>query len=143
MKKQNYDERQLLARSKAFEYGFAAYLFESVIWCVLCELLKIDAEPLGELCLLLTPPFVVFAIVCIVRDAYDPISTRPGMIVFALMPLAALLTILRYLRDEEVLLDGRCLTAAGGLVFLEAGWLVLAVVYWICYARSGRETDGE
>ena len=138
MKKQRnqYDERQLAARGVAFRWTTVTFFAELVIWEFLCSLEVIDAEPLAELCLLITPPFIVGMILLILSDAYDPIDNRPGVIIFALMPLTGIIMILDKIRDGDILFLDRCILDDGGILAIYVGWIVCAAVYWISYARE-------
>lgn len=141
MRSQNkYDERQLQARSIAFKWMSLTFLIELAVWCFLKDLLPVTAEPMGELPLLLFAPFLVFAIICVVKDAYDPIGGRPGMIVFTLFPLVAAITIaLKLFKQRAPLIIGSCITAGGGLVLFYSAWIIIGAVYWIKYAKDTKE----
>lgn len=111
-------------------------LISLIIWEVLCELNVCSAEPLGELLILLSPAFIVFMVICIVKDAYDPINSRPGMIVFTMMPLAALGMLIVYIEDAEALIEGSHITEFGGVMAIYISWVIISAVYWICYAKE-------
>ena len=139
--KQNYDERQLRARGTAYQFATLAFILELFLWCFLRELAIVDAAPLAELLILLTPPFVVMLSVCIVKDAYDPIGSRPGLILFGLMPLTAILMFLVKINEHVVLMDGNRITEDCGIIFLYAAWIIVAAVYWIKLASDRRQKD--
>lgn len=134
--KQNYDERQLYARGKAFKWALDTMLISLIIWEVLCELNVCSAEPLGELLILMSPTFIVFMVICIVNDAYDPINSRPGMIVFTMMPLAALGMLIVYIKDAGALIEGGHITESGGVMAIYISWVIISAVYWTCYAKE-------
>lgn len=146
MKSQNkYDERQLQARSTAFKWMSFTFLIELAVWRFLKDFLLVTAEPLGELMLLYFAPFLVYGIICVVKDAYDPIGDRPGMIVFTLFPLAALIIIASDLfRKRTPLIIGSCITADGGRIVFYSAWIIIGAVYWIKYAKdTKKELQGE
>ncbi len=139
MKKQNLDERQLYARGIAYKYTTLAFVFELFAWALLREFEILDAEPMGELLVLISLPFIVMMTVCIVKDAYDPIDSRPGLILFGVMPIAALAMFVVKIKERAVLIRGKCITADGGLVFLYITWLVISAIYCIKYVKERRQ----
>jgi len=140
-KSQNkFDERQLQARSTAFKWMSFTFIIELTVWCFLKDLLLVTAEPMGELMILLFAPFLVFGIICVVKDAYDPIGGRPGMVVFTIFPLTGMIFIaLKLLKQRTPLIIGRCITADGGLIFFYSAWIIIAAVYWIKYVKDTKE----
>lgn len=136
MKQYNYDERQLLARGKAYGIGCMAFLSELAIWELLRGTLGVSAEPVGEFLLLLSIPFAVVLIVCILEDAYDPVDLKPGIALFTVMPIAALCMFVMKFTDGVPMMTDRCLTDDAGLCALYAAWVVVSVVYWIKYAKD-------
>ena len=128
-----FDERQELARGRAYRYGFwtlaaalAAYgLSELALgrWC--------DALAGGMLCL--APALTVFAVVCIRSDAY--LSLRE----------LALATALNLVIGTVNLVEGRVVT--GGVLRLEAVNLICAIMCLIVLGvlvhalRTRREED--
>lgn len=127
------------ARGTAYRFATLALILELFLWCLLRELAVVDAEPIAEFLILLTPPFIVMLTVCVVKDAYDPIGSRPGLILFGVMPLAAILMFRVKIKEQAVLMDGNCITQDGGIVFLYAAWLIVAAAYWIKLARDRRQ----
>ena len=136
MKKQKYDERQLMARGKAYQWGCMAFIITLGLWAVLRAVFGLDAEPFGEYLLLLSVPFAVVLIVCINEDAYDPINIKPGMILFSFMPFVALFLLIAKIRDKTPLLVGKCLTEDAGLLAIYLAWVVSSIAYWIKYAKD-------
>ncbi len=139
MKKQSYDERQLYSRGVAYKYTTLAFALEISVWAFLREFGILDAEPIGELLVLIVLPFIVLMTICIVNDAYNPINARPGLIVFGIMPFSAMAMFYVKWKEHAVLMNGRCITADGGLVLLDASWLVISAVYWIKYMKERRQ----
>lgn len=136
-----FDERQELARGKAYRYGFwtlaaalAAYgLSELALgrWC--------DALAGGMLCL--APALTVFAVACIRSDAYLSLRERPKQILTVLALVAALNLVIGTVN----LLEGRAVT--GGVLRLEAVNLICAIMCLIVLGvlvhalRTRREED--
>lgn len=136
-----FDERQELARGRAYRYGFwtlaaalAAYgLSELALgrWC--------DALAGGMLCL--APALTVFAVACIRSDAYLSLRERPKQILTVL----ALATALNLVIGTVNLMEGRVVT--GGVLRLEAVNLICAIMCLIVLGvlvhalRTRREED--
>lgn len=136
--KNNYDERQLYARGKAFKWALFTMLISLILWEVLCELRVCSADPLAELLILMSPAFIVHMILCIVNDAYDPINSRPGMIGFTMMPLASVGMLIAYIKDSEILIEGSRITEAGGVMAIYTSWVIVSVIYWTHFMKEKR-----
>ena len=139
MKNKKYDERQMLARGTAFRWGCLAFILVLIVWALLREFLGITAEPLGELLLLMSVPFAVVLIKCILEEAFDPIGRKPGMVLFVGMPILAVVAIILHVSRRTPLINGKCLTQAAGSLALYAAWIVISIVYWIKYAKDTKE----
>ena len=133
MKNKQFDERQLLARGKAYKWAVLAFIIELAVWCILQEVAGFSAAPLGELLMLLMPPFVTFMTISIFEDAYDPMNSKPGMIIFSFMLIVSVIMFWMKIREHAVLIEGKRITEDGGLVVLYAGWVISGIVYWIKY----------
>lgn len=57
MRNKQFDERQLLARGKAYQWATLTFIFELAIWCILQEAAGFSAAPIGEFLMLLMPPW--------------------------------------------------------------------------------------
>ena len=138
MKKNQYDEKQQFDRGRAFQYSAICFLLWLIVWECICEITGLFAEPLTELLVLMAPPFAVCLIACVVKDAYDPIGSRPGMVLFALMPAMSLFVlVMMIVRGEPVIADNT-VTTEGGLAAIHAAWITTSAVYWIKYIRDTR-----
>ena len=138
-----YDERQQLARGKAFQYACITFLIEIVIMEFLREFELLDCDPFGELLIFIALPMLVLFAVTISKDAYDPMNSRPGVILFALMPLCGILMLIDDIRDHTVLIDGAYLTEEFGMLILYSMWIVASAIYWMYYLRERRAEISE
>lgn len=111
-------------------------LISLIVWEVLCEFELCGAQPLGELLILMCPAFIVIMVICIVNDAYDPINSRPGMIMFTMMPLASVGMISVYIKESDKLIENGLITGTAGIFILYISWLIVSAVYWICYVKE-------
>ena len=138
-----FDERQERARGQAYKYGF---------WTMMACLLLYGFSDmvLGRWCDVITgvmlcaaPALMVFASVCIVKDAYLSLKEKPRKIMMLLTVIAALNLGIggMNLKCGQVVKDG-VLTygAVNGICGLML--LVILVIYIVHYLLAKRE-DGE
>ena len=133
-----YDERQQLARGKAYQYACVTFVLEVLIWGLLREFEVFDADPFCEMLVFIALPLLVLFSVTIAKDAYDPMNSRPGVLLFSLMPLVGILMVIDDLRDHVVLVDGSYLTEDFGMVVLYSVWIIASAIYWTYYLRERR-----
>lgn len=131
MNNQEFDERQMYIRGLAYEHTCFAFVLEIIAISVLKEFSVICFAPLAELYVLLCLPFFVLGAECIIKGAYDPINSRPGMMVFTLMPITSVLTILNQIKSKLSFMENGVITEDGGIRCIYITWLVLTVVYWV------------
>lgn len=137
-----FDERQERARGQAYKYGFwtlmtcLLYGFSDMVlgrWC--------DAIAGAMLCI--AAALMVFASVCIVKDAYLSLKEKPRAVLTTLTIVAALNLAIGVMnwKNGRVVEDG-ILTSGGvnGICGFMA--LVILVVYLVNYLLAKRE-DGE
>lgn len=135
-----FDERQQLARGQAYKYGFW-----TLQGCLL--LYGFSDAALGRWCDVLTGvmlcvavALVVFASICIVKDAYLSLKEKPRTIMTLLTVVAALNLVIggMNLKCGQVVKDG-VLTygAVNGICGLML--LVILVIYIVNYLLAKRE----
>ena len=139
----DYDERQLFERNNAFKFGFIVVIGMLLIGQILNW---IFGEGLGN-----TLSFWVsfwcgatfwvsistVIIFMILKDAYDGINSRPGMIIFSMWGIAAFLLgianamvfLIKKPTFQALLEDG--ITFSN--IVMYACWLSMCGVYWIKY----------
>ena len=137
-----FDERQERARGKAYRYGFQAMAVSIILYGIL-------DETVGEWCDTLTGNFIclcigltVFAVTCILNDAYMSLKENPRK-VMTLCLLAGLMNlVLGWVNaaNGTVIVDGKLSTGAVNLIVGGMSLLLLAV-YIINYALRERETE--
>ena len=137
-----FDERQELARGKAYRYGFQAMAVSIILYGIL-------DETVGEWCDTLTGNFIclcigltVFAVTCILNDAYMSLKENPRK-VMTLCLLAGLMNLAigwANAANGTVIVDGKLSTGAVNLIVGGMSLLLLAV-YIINYALRERETE--
>ena len=137
-----FDERQELARGKAYKYGFQAMGVSVILYGIL------DVT-VGEWCDTLTGNLIcfcigltVFAVTCILNDAYMSLKENPRK-VMTLCLLAGLMNLAigwANAAHGTVVVDGKLSTGAVNLIVGGMSLLLLAV-YIINYALRERETE--
>lgn len=80
------DERQILARGTAYKVGFYTMLTWNALGYVLHSMNMLKDKWMGEVCFLgLLMGVMVYAIVCIIKDAYLGTAKNPGKVLLGLV----------------------------------------------------------
>ena len=137
-----FDERQELARGKAYKYGFQAMGVSVILYGIL------DVT-VGEWCDTLTGNFIclcigltVFAVTCILNDAYLSLKEQPRKVMTLCFLVALMNLVLGWANAAHgtVVVDGKLSTGAVNLIVGVMSLVILAV-YIINYALRERETE--
>ena len=137
-----FDERQELARGKAYKYGFQAMGVSVILYGIL------DVT-VGEWCDTLTGNLIcfcigltVFAVTCILNDAYLSLKEQPRKVMTLCFLVALMNLVLGWANAAHgtVVVDGKLSTGAVNLIVGGMSLLLLAV-YIINYALRERETE--
>lgn len=140
----HFDERQERARGKAFQYGFFtliitiyAYGVSDVMFGRWCDVLTG-----GAICLAIS--LCVFAVTCILKDAYLSLREKPRtvMTMFALISAVNLGLGGMYAFSGDLLENG-VLTFRAVNPILGLATLVILVVYIVNYLLRSREEEAE
>lgn len=138
-----FDERQERARGVAFKYGFFALMFSIILYGMLDMTLGRWCDAMAGASLCLCVGITVFAVTCIVKDAYLSLKESPRYI----MTLFAVISVVNIAFGAVHILDGdmvengiltfRCTNLVVGLMTT-----VVLVVYIVNFLLSRRE-EGE
>lgn len=137
-----FDERQERARGQAFKYGFFTLIGAMLAYSAVEQFLGRWCEPLAGAMLCMCAGMGVFAVVCILKDAYLSLKEKPRtvMTLFAVISAANLVLGGVYLVDGTLVEDGvltfRAVNLMAGITML----LILAV-YLVNHIL--REREGE
>ena len=135
-----FDERQELARGKAYQYGFftligcvAAYGFLDMVignWC--------DALTGGMICICIA--LTVFATVCILNDAYLSLKENPRKVMTTFVLITALNLFIGVMNvlNGTVMEAGRLVYGSVNLI-IGITTLVIQIVYLVNYLLAGRK----
>lgn len=121
---EEYDERQLLARFKAYQISFYILLCGIIIDACL-KMFRFDfyEDPLGELTAVMTA-VVVFAVISIRQDAFTGLHTKrkPLLLLYGVICLSQFLGTVGYIMHGELIENGRltvrCISPVTLAVFL-------------------------
>ena len=136
----HFDERQELARGKAFQHGF--FTMAACLYCYGMSdfLLGAWCDVLAGVTLCIAMGLGVFAVTCILKDAYLSLREKPRQIMtmFALLSLVNLGLGGMYLYSGDLIEDG-VLTFRAVNPIIGATILVILIVYVVKYLLQDRE----
>ncbi len=139
-----FDERQELARGKAFQYGFFTLLVSACAYGVSDLVLGRWCDALTGVTLCAAVSLCVFAVTCILKDAYLSLRERPRtiMTMFALLSAINLgFGVMSHLSPglvENGVLTFRAVNPIAGLLTL-----VILIVYIVNHLLRSREEEEE
>ncbi len=137
-----FDERQERARGKAFQYGFFTLIGAVLVYSTAEQFLGRLCEPLAGAMLCMCAGVGVFAVACILNDAYLSLREKPRVVMTLFTVISAANLVLGgvYLMEGALVEDGvltlRAVNPMAGITTL----LILAV-YLVNYLL--REREGE
>lgn len=138
-----FDERQERARGVAFKYGFFALMFSIILYGMLDMALGRWCDAMAGASLCLCVGILVFAVTCIVKDAYLSLKENPRyvMTLFAVVSIANIVLGAVGIYGGDMVEDGvltfRCTNLVVGIMTS-----VVLVVYIVNFLISRRE-EGE
>lgn len=137
-----FDERQERARGQAFQYGFFTLIGAVLVYSLAEQLLGRWCEPLVGAMLCICAGVGVFAVVCILKDAYLSLKEKPRTVMTLFVVISAANLVLGgvYLAEGTLVEDGVLTFRAVNLIAGSTTLLILAV-YLVNYIL--REREGE
>ena len=140
----HFDERQELARGKAFQYGFLTLLATTYAYGISDILFGRWCDVLAGVAICLAAGLCVFAVTCILKDAYLSLREKPGkfMVLFALLSLFNLGLGVMYGVSGGLVEDG-VLTFRAMNPIIGTATLVILVVYIVNHLLRSREEEAE
>lgn len=139
----HYDERQELARGQAFKYAFFTLAALSAVYGFLDTVLVLPMDTLAGVFLCFCLAMVVFAVVCIRKEAYLSLYEKPGKVMVLFSGLAAFNIGVgaMYLLEGSMVEDG-VLTFRAVSPMLGVMLLVIMVIYAV-HLAGRKEEDAE
>ncbi len=140
----HFDERQERARGKAFQYGFFTLLISAYAYAVSDMVLGRWCDPMAGVTLCVAAGMCVFAVTCILKDAYLSLREKPRtiMTMFALLSSVNLgFGVLHHIHPG--LVENGVLTYRAVNPIIGLATLVILVVYIVNYLLRPREEEEE
>ena len=140
----HFDERQELARGKAFQYGFFTLLISTYVYGTSDVVFGRWCDALAGVTICLAISLCVFAVTCILKDAYLSLREKPRVV----MTMFALLTLINLGFGVMYGVSGD-LVEEGGMAFravnpiIGLATLVILIVYIINHLLRSREEEAE
>lgn len=138
-----FDERQERARGQAYQYGFFTLLGCLVLYGFSDMALGRWCDTLTGVMLCICVAMTVFAITCIVKDAYLSLKEKPRVVMTLFAVIAAVNLLLGAVRlAENSLVEDGVLTYLAVNPICGVMFLVILSVYLVNY-RIGKREDEE
>ena len=140
----HFDERQELARGKAFQYGFFTLLISTYVYGTSDVVFGRWCDALAGVTICLAISLCVFAVTCILKDAYLSLREKPRVVMtmFALLTLINLGFGVMYGVSGDLVEDG-VLTFRAVNPIIGFATLVILIVYIINHLLRSREEEAE
>ena len=140
----HFDERQERARGKAFQYGFFTLLIAAYAYGISDVLLGRWCDVLTGVTLCIALSLCVFAVTCILKDAYLSLREKPRtvMTMFALISAMNLGFGVMYALSGGLVEDG-VLTFRAVNPIIGVVTLVILIVYTVNHLLRDREEEAE
>lgn len=139
-----FDERQERARGVAFKYGFFALMFSIILYGILDMALGRWCDAMAGASLCLCAGLTVFAVTCIVKDAYLSLKENPRniMTLFAVISVVNIAFGAVHILDGDMVENGiltfRCTNLVVGLMTT-----VVLAVYIVNFLLGRRDGEAE
>ena len=127
-----YDERQVLARGRAFMWGFFTLMICLMVYGMLDMLIDRWCDTLTGCIICICAALLVFASICIKQDAFAGIgrNRKRNLTVLLVLTLANLFFGARSLMEGDVVVDG-LLTFRSVSLIVGAMMGVVLLMYWL------------
>ena len=140
----HFDERQELARGKAFQYGFFTLMISAYVYGVSDMVLGRWCDVLTGVTLCVAAGLCVFAVTCILKDAYLSLREKPRTV----MTMFALLSIINLgfgamHHASPGLVENGVLTFRAVNPIIGFATLVILIVYIVNHLLRSREEEAE
>ena len=127
-----YDERQVLARGRAFMWGFFTLMICLMVYGMLDMLIDRWCDTLTGCIICICAALLVFASICIKQDAFAGIgrNRKRNLTVLLVLTLANLFFGARNLMEGDIVVDG-LLTFRSVSLIVGAMTGVVLLMYWL------------
>ena len=140
-----YDERQILARGKAYGYGFITAILTFVLIYVIQDAAGIGLDSVTVLDAGIWLPLTVCMLTMILKDAYDYVGSTYGRTALSLYGIAGVFLLGYSLYEvffvgQSFYWDGM-VTAQAGHLLMGCCMVFIGVVYWIKQFLNKKEEE--
>ena len=139
-----YDEMQLKIRARGYQIGFYTALVLMMILVLLGEtgLLTVVTPGFAAYAALILS-VTVFAVYCILHDAFLSIRGKPGsyLWIFGLVVLVEGIVAVRYIAEGKMLEDGKLAFGSGAPALMFICFLVILITLIVKTVRGGKEEE--
>lgn len=138
----DYDERQILARGRAFMWGFFSLMICLMVYGLTDMLIEPWCDTLTGCIICICVSLIVFAVICIRQDAFAGIGQKRkrNLTVLLVLTAANLLFGVSHIIDGDLLRNGVLSFRSVSLIVGATTGLVL-LVYWFHGLRDRGETE--
>lgn len=138
----DYDERQILARGRAFMWGFFSLMICLMVYGLTDMLIEPWCDTLTGCIICICVSLIVFAVICIRQDAFAGIGQKRkrNLTVLLVLTAANLLFGVSHIIDGDLLRNGLLSFRSVSLIVGATTGLVL-LVYWFHGLRDRGETE--
>ena len=141
--KDNYDERQIIERGKAFQIGFMTAIVLSLVTFLVTGLFDIRISAMTVFGIQTTIPIMVCMMAMILKNAYDPMNKRVAPILCGIFSVLGLYLVLfsvgRVLLGQDSFLEGGAVTDTSGFIVVGLSMIGTGIVYLIRKRRNKKE----
>lgn len=138
----DYDERQILARGRAFMWGFFSLMICLMVYGLTDMLIELWCDTLTGCIICICVSLIVFAVICIRQDAFAGIGQKRkrNLTVLLVLTAANLLFGVSHIIDGDLLRDGLLSFRSVSLIVGATTGIVL-LVYWLHGLRERGEAE--
>lgn len=131
-RKDSYDERQLLARGQAYKTAFFTLLFYNLAVSLLDDIFEISIfMSFGGIWIGIALSITVFAVICILKDAYMSLyeNTRGIITVFSIVGILNIAVGIRTILERRPLLENGAVSVEWTNLVVGIMFLVILIVF--------------
>lgn len=130
-----FDEKQLIDRGKAFQYGFLTAIAAIILNYFLNDMIEIKISPSTSFMFTLWVPLTICSIALIIKDAYDGVNSTMGMVGVSVFGFGGcfilVCSIIFLVTGKEVLIDNGMVTESVGHILNGVCMMTIGIVYWV------------
>ncbi len=135
IRKNQYDEKQMYDRGKAFQAGFFSAILTIFVVFLMTDMLGISIDSYAVFLITLWIPMTSCFIMLIVKDAYDGVNSSAGKFVLSIYGMSGFitlsLTLINISIGKENFFSSGYITDSVGHIFSGTCMVATSIVYWV------------